>query len=54
VTVAVPRGQSYVLVKTDPAATSAQDAIVLAAPRASRTGAAPRLHAILVSADPGF
>ena len=54
VSVAVPRGVSQLLVKTDPAATSEADAIVLSTPHAFKSSAAPTLHADVVSADPGF
>ncbi len=52
--VEVPRGQSQLLVKTDPAATSEDDAIVITAPRAATASGTPTLHADLVSPDPGF
>ena len=54
VLVEVPRGRSYVIVKTDPAATSEDDAIVLAAPRAVTTAVEPELRAVAISADPGL
>ncbi|MFL5950834.1 MAG: lipopolysaccharide biosynthesis protein [Gaiellaceae bacterium] len=54
VVVAVPRGRSQLLVKVDPAATSADDAVAVTAPQAQRTSKAPALHADLVAADPGF
>jgi hypothetical protein len=52
--VAVPRGFSLVLVKTDPAATSPEDAIVLSNIRVDAASGPPRLHAILENDDPGF
>jgi O-antigen/teichoic acid export membrane protein len=52
--VQIPRGTSYLLVKTDPAATSDEDAIVVYAPRAVRATGTPQLHAVLISPDPGF
>jgi O-antigen/teichoic acid export membrane protein len=54
VTVAVPRGVSRLLIKTDPAPTSAADAVSITAPRATRVSGAVTLHADLVSSDPGF
>jgi hypothetical protein len=50
----VPRGTSYVLVKTDPAATSEEDAVVLVAPRAERASGEPQIHAQTISPDPGL
>jgi hypothetical protein len=52
--VAVPEGVSQLLVKTDPAATSEADAVVLTQPRVEPSPAAPILHAQQVSADAGF
>ena len=52
--VQIPRGTSYLLVKTDPAATSDEDAIVLSAVRAERASGSPQLHAVPISPDPGF
>jgi hypothetical protein len=52
--VEIPRGRSFVLVKTDPAATSEADAIVLSAARATRATGTPDLQAEQISADPGF
>jgi O-antigen/teichoic acid export membrane protein len=52
--VEVPRGTSYVLVKTDPAATSEEDAVVLVAPRAERASGEPQIHAQTISPDPGL
>jgi len=54
VLVQVPRGDSLLLLKTDPAATSAADAIVLSAMHADRSSGQPQLHAILQDPDPGF
>jgi O-antigen/teichoic acid export membrane protein len=54
VVVEIPRGRSYLLVKTDPAATSEKDAIVFSAPRARRASGTPELHAEPISPDPGF
>ena len=52
--VAIPSGRSYIFVKTDPAATSETDAIVLAGARATDASGKPALQAIPISADPGF
>jgi O-antigen/teichoic acid export membrane protein len=54
VLVAIPRGQSQLLLKTDPPPTSAADAILISIPRAERASGAAVLHADLVSPDPGF
>jgi O-antigen/teichoic acid export membrane protein len=54
VLVDIPRGTSYVLVKTDPAATSQDDAIVITTPRARTAAQDPQLRAVPISADPGF
>lgn len=54
VLVAIPRGESRLLIKTDPAATSLEDALKISTPRARRASGAPELHADLVSSDPGF
>jgi O-antigen/teichoic acid export membrane protein len=54
VTVAIPRGRSLLEVKTDPAATSIEDAVVLGVPRAERASGAPALHAQPISSNPGF
>ena len=54
VDVAVPAGSSQLLAKTDPAATSAADAIFLSPPRAERTNSAPALHATPTAPTPGF
>jgi hypothetical protein len=50
----VPRGFSLLLVKTDPAPTSRDDAIVLSRLRVEAAGGKPQLQAILEDADPGF
>jgi hypothetical protein len=50
----VPQGVSQLLVKTDPAATSEADAVVLTQPRVEPSTAAPILHAQQISADAGF
>jgi hypothetical protein len=52
--VEVPRGRSYVLVKTDPAPTSEDDAVVLVAPRAERASGAPQVRAVAISSSPGL
>ena len=52
--VEVPRGSSQLLLKVDPAATSESDALVLSQPVAVATSGPAALHAIPVSADPGF
>jgi hypothetical protein len=52
--VAVPRGMSLVLVKTDPAPTSRADAVVISHVVARRTAAPPQLDALLEDGDPGF
>ena len=54
VLVEIPRGRSYVFVKTDPAATSDADAVVFSAPRALRTTGASQLQAEAISDDPEF
>ena len=54
VLVEVQRGQSLLLVKTDPPPTSDADAIVVTAPRAEAASATPALHPDLISPDPGF
>jgi O-antigen/teichoic acid export membrane protein len=54
VLVDVPAGLSRLLVKTDPAATSLEDAIVLTAPRAELATGTPQLRAEAVSPDIGF
>jgi hypothetical protein len=50
----VPRGVSLVMVKTDPAPTSREDAIVLSRVRVQRANQPAQLHALLQDADPGF
>ncbi len=52
--VEIPRGRSLLLAKTDPAATSESDAIVLSAPRATTAIGSPELHAEQFSGNPGF
>jgi hypothetical protein len=52
--VAVPSGRSYLLVKTDPAATSDADAVVLAGAHAITAAGEPALEAVAISGDPGF
>ena len=54
VLVRVPRGQSQLLVKTDPPATSEADAIVVSVPRAERATGTPTLQPPQISANPGF
>jgi O-antigen/teichoic acid export membrane protein len=54
VLVEVPRGHSYLTIKTDPAATSTEDAVVLSQPRALRAFGTPALVAQTISSDPGF
>lgn len=54
VLVEIPRGQSRLLLKTDPAATSQDDAVVLSDPRAQTASGEPALRAELISPDPGF
>jgi hypothetical protein len=54
VLVDVPAGRSYVEVKTDPAATSEDDAVVLARPVARRAFGSVELQAVPISPDPGF
>ncbi len=50
----IPRGQSYILVKVDPAATSPEDAVVLTKPRATRAFGTAKLVAEPISPNPGF
>jgi hypothetical protein len=52
--VAIPRGVSLVLVKTDPAATSQEDAILLSHLQVERANQSPELNAVPQDADPGF
>ena len=54
VLVDVPSGLSLLYVKTDPAATSLEDAIELTAPVAERASGEPQLHAHPESPDIGF
>jgi O-antigen/teichoic acid export membrane protein len=54
VLVEVPRGQSQLLVKTDPAPTSDADSIVVSAPRTQPGSGSAALHADPISPDPGF
>ena len=54
VRVDVPRGRSYLIVKTDPAATSEDDAIVLSAPRAATSAGEPEFRAEPITAEPGL
>jgi hypothetical protein len=52
--VAVPRGLSLVLVKTDPAPQSLADAIVISRLETERATGPAQLSALLEDADPGF
>jgi hypothetical protein len=54
VLVEVQRGVSLLLVKTDPAATSLDDAIDVTTPSAEKVKGAATLHADLISPDLGF
>jgi hypothetical protein len=54
VVVAIPRGLSLVLVKTDPPPGSREDAIVISRLQVERATQPPRLHTVLQDADPGF
>ena len=54
VLVAIPRGYSLILAKTDPPATSDANAIVLSDVRAERGSGEPALHGLPEAADPGF
>jgi O-antigen/teichoic acid export membrane protein len=54
VLVAIPRGQSQLLIKTDPPPASPAEAILISVPRAEHASGAPLLHADLVSQDPGL
>jgi O-antigen/teichoic acid export membrane protein len=54
VLVDVPRGRSYIEVKTDPAATSEEDAVLLAKPMAQRAFGSVELQAVPISPHPGF
>jgi hypothetical protein len=54
VVVDVPRGFSLVIVKTDPAPTSREDAVVLSTVQVRRATQPAQLRAILQDPDPGF
>ena len=54
VLVAVPRGRSRLLVKTGSPARSAEDAILVSAPRAEVADGPPVLRAMQHSAEPGI
>jgi hypothetical protein len=54
VVVEVPRGLSLLFLKTDPAATSADDAIDVTAPITERVSGTPQLQAERISPDIGF
>jgi O-antigen/teichoic acid export membrane protein len=54
VVVAVPRGLSFLFVKTDPAATSADDAIDITAPVTENVSGTSQLQAEPISPDIGF
>jgi hypothetical protein len=54
VVVAVPRGVSLVMVKTDPAPASREDAIVLSSLHVQRATQPAQLHTFVQDADPGF
>jgi hypothetical protein len=54
VLVEIPAGHSYLIVKTDPAATSEDDAVVLTKPRAVVAFGTAALTAVLISPNPGF
>jgi hypothetical protein len=54
VTVSVPRGLSQLLLKIDPAPTSAADAVDISPPYTQATSRPARLQATLVSTNPGF
>jgi hypothetical protein len=54
VLVAIPRGRSQLLLKTDPPPASPADALLITTPRAERGSGTPALHADLVSPDPGL
>jgi hypothetical protein len=53
-TVALPRGVSLLLLKTDPAAKGESDAVVLTQPLVRPAPVAPAFHAQPESSDPGF
>lgn len=52
--VEIPKGLSRLLVKTDPAATSPEDAIEVSPPNAELSASEPQLRAELITSDPGF
>jgi O-antigen/teichoic acid export membrane protein len=52
--VEIPRGYSLVLLKTDPAPTSREEAIVLTSMFSAKESGQPELHALQEQADPGF
>lgn len=54
VVVDIPRGVSLVVVKTDPAPASREDAIVISRLQVERATRPAQLHALLQDADPGF
>jgi hypothetical protein len=54
VLVEIPVGHSFLTVKTDPAATSEDDAVVFTKPRAVLAFGTPSLVAESISPDPGF
>jgi hypothetical protein len=54
VVVAVPRGFSLVLVKTDPPAKSVEDAIMLSRIRVQPASGQPQMSAVLEDPNPGF
>jgi hypothetical protein len=54
VLVRIPTGLSRVLVKTDPAATSQDDAILVTVPRVTRSSGSPALEAESLSPNVGF
>jgi O-antigen/teichoic acid export membrane protein len=54
VLVAIPRGRSQLLLKTDPPPASPADAILISTPRAERATGQPLLHPDVVSTDPGL
>jgi O-antigen/teichoic acid export membrane protein len=54
VLVAIPRGRSQLLLKTDPPPPTPADALLITTPRAERASGTPALHAGLVSSNPGL
>jgi hypothetical protein len=54
VLVAVPRGRTQLLLKTDPAPTSEDDTVVISAPRTARAVGQAQLRPAPLSTDPGF